>query len=150
MKENIGLYKEISKKYTPKEDKLKNAIIAFVSGGSIGLICECLIRIYGYYLDLPRVDSGILSLLTLIVLSSIFTGLGFFDNWVLKCKAGLFVPITGFAHAMTSSAMEYRKEGLVLGIGSNIFKLSGSVILYGIVSAYIFGTLRIIYMGVFG
>lgn len=150
MKDNIELYKNISKKNTPSEEKLKNAIIAFVTGGIVGVIAEGLIRIYGYYLNLPRTDSGILALLTLIVLTSICTGLGFFDNLVLKCKAGLFVPITGFAHAMTSSAMEYRKEGLVLGIGSNIFKLSGSVILYGIISAYILGTLRLIYMGVFG
>ena len=53
-----------------------------------------------------------------------------------------FIPISGFAHATTSSALEYKKEGLVFGIGSNIFKLSGSVILYGVVSAYIFGIIR--------
>ena len=142
--EELKIYKEISKKNTPKEDRLKNGMLAFVSGGIIGVIGEILIRIYGYYLDIPRRDAGVIALLTLIILASICTGLGFFDSLVLKFKAGIFVPITGFAHAMTSCAMEYRREGLITGIGANIFKLSGSVILYGIVSAYIVGTLRII------
>lgn len=150
MENNMNLYEKIAIKNTPNENKLKNASLAFLSGGLIGALAEGMIVVYGYYLNIPRKDSGVLALLTLIVLASLFTGLGFFDSLVLKFKAGLFVPITGFAHAMTSSAMEYRKEGLVLGIGSNIFKLSGSVILYGIVSAYVFGTIRLIIEGVFG
>jgi stage V sporulation protein AC len=62
-------------------------------------------------------------------------------------KCGLIVPITGFAHAMMSAALEYRREGFVTGLGSNMFKLAGSVILFGVVSAYVFGILRIILMG---
>ena len=76
-----------------------------------------------------------------------FTALGFFDKLVNFARCGLIIPITGFAHSMTSSAMEYRKEGLVTGIGMNIFKLSGTVILYGVVSAYIFGIIRYVIFG---
>ena len=64
-----------------------------------------------------------------------------------KAKAGLIVPITGFAHAMTSAMLDYKKEGLVTGIGANAFKLTGSVILYGVVSAYIFGMVRYLFFG---
>ena len=62
---------------------------------------------------------------------------------VTKLKSALIIPITGFAHSMTSAALEYRTEGLVLGIGANIFKLAGTVILYGVVSVYIFGLIRL-------
>ena len=86
-------------------------------------------------------------IVTLIFVGCLLTCLGFFDSAVKWAGAGLIVPITGFAHSMTSAAMEYRKEGLILGIGANIFKLAGSVILYGVVSAYIFGFLRLIIMG---
>ena len=70
-----------------------------------------------------------------------------FDKLVTMFGAGLIVPITGFSHSTPSSALEYKKEGLVNGIGSNIFKLSGTVILYGIVSAYIVGIIKIIIGG---
>ena len=86
-------------------------------------------------------------LLTIIFLACLFTALGFFDNWVSKAGAGLFIPISGFAHATTSSALEYKHEGLVMGIGSNIFKLSGSVILYGVFAAYVFGIIRFVFFG---
>ena len=80
----------------------------------------------------------------LIFLGCLFTCLGFFDKWVHFCKCGLIVPITGFAHAMQSAALEYRKEGLVMGIGANMLKLAGSVIIYGVVSAYVFGLIRLL------
>lgn len=86
-------------------------------------------------------------MVTFIFISSLLTGLGIFDKLVTKFGAGLIIPITGFSHSMTSSAMEYRKEGMVTGIGMNIFKLSGTVILYGVVSAYIFGIIRFIIFG---
>ena len=69
------------------------------------------------------------------------------DTLVSKLKSALLIPITGFAHSMTSAALEYRKEGLVTGIGSNIFKLAGTVILFGIVSVYFFGLIRILILG---
>jgi len=62
-------------------------------------------------------------------------------------KCGLIVPITGFAHAMMSAALEYKKEGLVTGIGANMFKLAGSVIIFGVVAAYFFGTIRLLILG---
>ena len=126
-------YNEIVMKYTPKEDRCKNAIVAFLVGGLLGSVSELLLRGYMMWLNIPRKEAGVVVILTLIVIASILTALGKFDTMVSKVKSALIIPITGFAHSMTSAALEYRKEGLVLGIGANIFKLAGTVILYGIV-----------------
>lgn len=140
-------YKEIVDKNTPKENSVKNAIIAFLVGGALGSLSELLLRCYMMWFDMPRKESGVLVILTLIVVASILTALGVFDILVTKVKAALIIPITGFAHSMTSAALEYKHEGLVLGIGSNIFKLAGTVILYGVVSVYFFGLIRLLIMG---
>ena len=140
-------YKEIVSRNTPKENYFKNGIIAFLVGGLIGALGELLLRSYVMWLNIPRKEAGILVTLTFVVVASILTALGVFDVIVTKVKAALFIPITGFAHSMTSAAMEYRRDGLVFGIGTNIFKLAGTVILYGVVSVYVFGLLRLIIMG---
>jgi len=140
-------YLTIVSKHTPKEDRLKNAIVVFIAGGIFGVLAELLLRGYMIWFSLPRKESGVVVTLTLVVLSSILTAIGVFDVFVSKLKSALIIPITGFAHSMTAAALEYRKEGLVLGIGANIFKLAGTVILYGIVSVYIFGLIRLLVMG---
>lgn len=140
-------YKEIVDKNTPKENYIKNALIAFIAGGTLGALSELLLRCYSMWLNMPRKESGVLVTLTLIVVASVLTALGVFDTLVTKLKAALIIPITGFAHSMTSAALEYKHEGLVLGIGANIFKLAGTVILYGVVSVYFFGLLRLLIMG---
>ena len=140
-------YLDIVDKHTPKEDRLKNAILTFVVGGSIGVLGELLLRGYMLWFNLPRKEAGVIVTLTFVVVASLLTAIGIFDVWVSKLKSALIIPITGFAHSMTAAALEYRKEGLVLGIGANIFKLAGTVILYGIVSVYIFGLIRLLVMG---
>ena len=140
-------YRKLIDKNSPKENKTKNMICAVIVGGLIGLIGQILVTFYSNFENISTNEAVSLMLVTLIFLSCLFTAIGFFDKWVSKIGAGLFVPITGFAHATTSSAIEYKKEGFVFGIGSNIFKLSGSVILYGVISAYIFGIIRYIFFG---
>ena len=140
-------YKQIVDKNSPKPDKIKNALVSFVVGGTIGALGELLLRAYALWFELPRKESGVLVTLTFITIASILTALGVFDILVAKIKAGLIVPITGFAHSMTSAALEYKNEGLVLGIGANIFKLAGTVILYGVVAVYFFGLIRLLVIG---
>lgn len=144
MKEN---YNSIVNKHTPKEDRLKNSLIVFLTGGIIGVLSELLLNCYSVWLSLPRKESGILVILTWIIIASLLTAFGVFDLLVRTFKSALLIPITGFAHSMTSAALDYKTEGLVLGIGANIFKLAGTVILYGVVSVYIFGLLRILVLG---
>ena len=140
-------YVEIVDTKTPKEDVLKNAIVTFIAGGLLGFFSELLLRGYMMWFSLPRKEAGVVVILTLIVIASVLTAFGVFDVCVSKLKSALIIPITGFAHSMTSAAMDYRKEGFVLGLGANIFKLAGTVILYGIVSVYVFGLIRLIIMG---
>ena len=140
-------YKEIVKKNTPKEDRLYNVMISFLTGGIMGVIGEVLLHVYSYYLNIPTTEAGTFMIITLIFIGSLLTCFGFFDKWVAFAKAGLFVPITGFAHAMMSAALDYRKEGFVTGIGASMLKLSGSVMIFGVVSAYVFGLLRLIIFG---
>ncbi len=144
---NKERYKEITDRIVPKEDKLKNGITAFIIGGLIGLIGEIIVFVLEKEFNVPNKDATSIMIVILIFIASVCTALGFFDNLVSKAKAGLIVPITGFAHAMTSSMIDYKKEGLITGIGANAFKLTGSVILYGVVSAYIFGTIRYLFFG---
>ena len=137
-------YKELVDKYTPKEDILYNSIVAFITGGIMGIIGQFLIDFYATILLIPTKEAAVFMLSTLIFLSSLLTSLGFFDKWVNFAKCGLIVPITGFAHAMMSAALEYRKEGFVTGLGANMLKLSGAVIILGVVSAWTFSLLRAI------
>lgn len=140
-------YKEITSKIVPQEDKVKNGIVAFLVGGFIGLLGEIIVFVLENNFNVAHKDATSIMIVTLIFIASLCTALGFFDDLVSKAKAGLIVPITGFAHAMTSAMLDYKKEGLVTGIGANAFKLTGSVILYGVVSAYIFGMVRYLFFG---
>ena len=140
-------YKKIVDKYTPDEPRFRNALIAFIIGGFMGVLGNFLVAFYSSTFDLSSKDASVFMIITLVFLGCFLTCLGFFDKWVGFAKCGLIIPITGFAHAMMSAALEYRKEGLVTGIGSNAFKLTGSVILYGVVSAYIFGIIRYLFFG---
>ncbi|MEG1494912.1 MAG: SpoVA/SpoVAEb family sporulation membrane protein [Bacilli bacterium] len=141
-------YTKIVALHKPKEAKLKNALIAFIIGGVVGTTGQLLIEVYSNILSISSKDASIFMIITLIFLASLFTALGFFDKWVSFAKCGLIIPITGFAHSMTSAGIEYRREGPVFGIGSNIFKLAGSVILYGVVSAWFFGIIRLVIIGI--
>ncbi len=138
---NIDEYKKIVKKYTPSPNKLKNAYLSFISGGLIGLIGTIIYNILTYY---NVNNANVWVIIILIISASILTGLSIFDNLVEKFKCGIIIPITGFAHAMTSSAIDYKKDGLITGIGSNTFKLAGSVILYGTISAFILTIIKVI------
>ena len=141
MKQN---YQEIVKKHSPKENVLMNAVIAFITGGLMGIVGQLLIYGYSSWFDIPTTEATVCMLVTLIFFSCLFTSLGFFDKWVNFCKCGLIIPITGFAHATMSAALEYRKEGLVTGIGANMLKLSGAVIIFGVVSSFVFSLIRMV------
>ena len=140
-------YNKIADLHKAPENRIRNAIVAFFSGGILGFLAEFMIEVFCKYLHMSRVDSATLMIVIFIFLATFLTALGLFDKLVQKFKCGLLIPITGFAHSMTSSCMDSKNEGLIYGIGSNIFKLSGSVILYGVVSAWFFGLIRFIIGG---
>ena len=140
-------YKDIVTKYTPKEDRVGHGLKAFIIGGLMGVLGQFLLDLYTYLFHIPTTEAAPFMIITLIFLATLFTAIGFFDKWVAWAQAGLIIPITGFAHSMMSAALEYRKEGLVTGVGANMFKLAGTVIIFGVVSAYVFGFIRLILFG---
>lgn len=144
---NKDEYKKLVKELTPKENKLKNAMIAFLVGGLIGFIGQVIVTILTTTFELEMVEAYTWLCILIIFFASLLTSLGFFDNWVTRVKAGLIVPTTGFAHSITSSALDYRKEGLITGLGANFFKLAGSVLLYGILSAFFLSILGVMIYG---
>ena len=140
-------YQELVKSTTPQPKKIRHSIIAFLIGGFIGMICEMLRLLMINYYSIKNVDAVSIILFMLIFIACFMTAFFDFDKLVIKYKAGLIVPITGFAHSIQSSAMDYKRDGLITGLGSNFFKLAGSVILYGIVSAFIFTILKVVFYG---
>ena len=103
-------YQDIVSKNSPKENVFINAIIAFISGGVMGVIGQFLIDGYTVWFDISTKEATVCMLVTLIFLSCLFTSLGFFDKLVNFCKCGLIIPITGFAHAMMSAALESSRD----------------------------------------
>ncbi len=144
---NKDEYNKLVKKLTPKEKKGKNAIVAFLTGGFIGFLAEAIAMILMECFGISRVESYQWTCLIVIFIACLFTAIGFFDNWVTKAKMGIILPTTGFAHSIMSAGLDYKKDGLITGIGANFFKLAGSVILYGMVSAFFFAILGVILYG---
>ena len=142
-------YQELVKKHSPKENSLNNALIAFLVGGMIGLLGQFLIDLYVHILDISTKSAGTLMIITLIFLSCFLTAIGKFDKMVEFARCGLIIPITGFAHSMMSSSLDYKREGFITRIGSNMFKLAGSVLLYGVFAAFLFSLIRYV-IGVIG
>ncbi len=137
-------YKNLVKEKTYKENSIKNLSVAFIIGGFMGVIGQLITDFFYKVLEFPINDSYMLTMVSLVVISSILTGFGFFDKVVSFARCGLIVPSTGFAHAMTSAAMDARREGFVKGIGASIFKLTGSIILYGIVFAFFVSLIKVV------
>ncbi len=140
-------YKTLVKKNLPKENRLRNSFVAFFIGGLMGVLAQLLTDLYSYLFEITVTQATTFAIVTLIFLGCLLTGLGFFDKMVHFARAGLIIPIAGFAHSMMSATLEYKKEGLVTGIGANMFKLAGTVIVYGVVSAFFFGLLNYIIFG---
>lgn len=141
------VYRKIVNKHKPKERKVLNLFISFFVGGFIGVLANLLINLYSYLFHLSSKQSSSYMLITFIFIACFLTSIGVFDKLVKKGKMGLIIPITGFAQSVQSAFLDYKTEGLIYGFGSNFFKLAGSVILYGIVSSYVFGLVRYLLFG---
>ena len=131
-------YKEFSDKKAPRSPVWKNCIKAFLIGGAICLLGEALLKIY-MSLGMSTEDAGSLVSVSLIFLSMLFTGLGLYSKLAKHGGAGTLVPITGFANAVASSAIEARSEGYVMGVGAKLFTIAGPVIVYGITASAVAG-----------
>lgn len=135
-------YNQIAESLKPKKTVLKHCIYAFVYGGAIGAIGQFFLELYMNNFEIDQQEATPMMIITIVLIAAILTGLGIYDRLGKKAGAGTFIPITGFANSMTSSALEAKSEGLVTGIGANMFKLGGTVITFGIVASFVLGGIR--------
>ncbi|MCL2095763.1 MAG: stage V sporulation protein AC [Oscillospiraceae bacterium] len=121
-----------------KSNILLNITKAFIVGGLICCIGEAIIKLY-IYLGVELETARILESVTLIFLAALLTGLGYYDNIAKHAGAGTILPITGFANAVVSPAIDSKSEGFILGVGSKMFVIAGPVIVYGTIASIIYG-----------
>jgi len=141
-------YSEYAKHHSKKSNLFSDCLKAFLFGGTICTIGQCLYNLYLYF-GITDSSSSTLTSCSLIFLSALLTGLGVFDNIAKHAGAGTLVPITGFANAVVSPAIDNKAEGFVLGVGAKIFTIAGPVILYGTLASVIYGVIRYI-LNIFG
>ena len=131
-------YQALVKRRASRTPVIKNCILAFLSGGGICLFGEGIARLLSYF-GLDTKQSYTFATITLIFLSALFTGLGLFDRFARHAGAGTLVPVTGFANAVVSPAIDTKSEGLILGVGAKIFTIAGPVLLYGTLAGFLYG-----------
>lgn len=138
--------KHISERYlklvdqlTPKSAFGMGLLRAFVVGGLICIVGQLVADAGMAWLSLSKEDTGVFASIVMVFLGSLLTGLGLYDQIGKFAGAGSIVPITGFANSIVSSAMEFRREGLVTGVGAKLFLIAGPVLVYGIGSSVIVG-----------
>ena len=131
-------YSKMTKKASPPSPKVKDFIWAFCVGGAICVIGQLFNELYTY-LGLSEKSVKMAVPVSIIFLAALITGIGWFDKIAKRAGAGTLVPITGFANAVVSPAIEFKSEGWVLGLGAKIFTIAGPVIVYGTVASVVYG-----------
>lgn len=131
-------YQQWNKDIMPKSKSYKNIPMAFAVGGLVCVLGQVVINACIRMGMTKDVASGMASI-SLVFLSALLTGLNVYDNIAKHAGAGTLVPITGFANSMVSPAMEFKSEGLILGLGAKMFSIAGPVIVYGISTSVIYG-----------
>lgn len=131
-------YDQMSKKASPNSKSWINIPMAFLVGGLICTLGEVILNIFTHF-GAEKEAAGAWASIILVFLSALFTGLGIYEKLARHAGAGTLVPITGFANAVVSSAIESKSEGYILGVGAKIFTIAGPVILYGTTASVIYG-----------
>ena len=137
--DRIAQYKALIARLTPKSKVGQDALRAFWVGGAICVLGQVISDIGTRMLGLTLMQASSLTSVTLVFLTALLTGIGVFDVIAKYAGAGTVVPITGFAIAMVSPAMEFRPEGWVLGTGARLFTIAGPVLVYGVSASVIVG-----------
>jgi stage V sporulation protein AC len=142
-------YQQLQQKHELKRPVLKNCIKAFWVGGLICVVGQAISYFYIYFFDFTEQSVGNPTVATMVFLSMLLTGFGLYDRLGQFAGAGSAVPVTGFGNSVISAAIEHRTEGFVLGVGGNMFKLAGSVILFGVFSAFVVALIKTL-LGMWG
>ena len=132
-------YRRFADARAPHSPTLKNCLNAFCVGGLICTVAQLLRDAYQHFLRITEESAATLTCVTLIFAAVVLTALGVFDRIAKHAGAGTLVPITGFANAVVSPAIDSHSEGLVLGVGAKIFTIAGPVLLYGTLAGAVYG-----------
>ena len=141
-------YQTIEQQISPKTPLALNLLKAFLVGGIICAIGQAVTYFYIIFFDFTEQTAGNPTVATMILFAMLLTGFGLYRKLGQFAGAGSAVPVTGFGNAVISAAIEHKSEGLVLGVGSNMFKLAGSVILFGVVSAFFVALVKLIFVSI--
>ncbi|HEY9577901.1 MAG TPA: stage V sporulation protein AC [Pseudobacillus sp.] len=137
-------YGKLNQKHELKRPVLKNCLRAFFVGGLICTIGQAITYFFIYFFNFTEQTAGNPTVATMVFLAMLLTGFGVYDHLGQYAGAGSGVPVTGFGNAVISAAIEHRTEGFVLGVGGNMFKLAGSVILFGVFAAFVVALIKTI------
>ncbi|KXS43672.1 MULTISPECIES: stage V sporulation protein AC [unclassified Candidatus Frackibacter] len=138
-------YQKMVKNAHPSDSKVKNFISAYVIGGLICVVGEIITNILTAQ-GLALNEAGPLMSVSMIFIGGLLTGIGVYDEIAQYAGAGTIVPITGFANAIVSPAMEYKQDGYILGLGAKMYSVAGPVLTYGMLSAFIVGIIKLIFI----
>ena len=140
VKENTiqNKFKTLTKETAPKPKLLKNCVLAFLVGGIICDIGQLIMTFLKNY-DFTKDEIASITSIAMVFIGALLTGIGIYDNIATFGGAGTVVPITGFANAIVSPAIEFKKEGYVFGVAAKMFTMAGPVLVYGIGSSVIIG-----------
>ncbi|MCQ6274287.1 stage V sporulation protein AC [Bacillus sp. V3B] len=142
-------YEQLQQKHETKRPVMQNCLRAFLVGGFICMLGQAISYFYIYFFNFTEQTASNPTVATLIFISMLLTGFGVYDRIGQFGGAGSAIPITGFGNAVISAAIEHRTEGFVLGVGGNMFKLAGSVILFGVFSAFVVALIKTL-LGMWG
>ena len=137
-------YSEYVKQKSPPSPLGKDLLKAFSVGGLICCVGQGLLQLYTYF-DLEAASAASATSITLVFLGALLTGLGLYDNLAKFAGAGTLVPITGFANAVVSPALEFKSEGFITGMAAKIFAIAGPVIVFGISASVFYGFLLVLF-----
>lgn len=143
MEKNVR-FLAIAKRHQAKKSVFKNTMLAGLFGGVIGILGQAE---YDLLTRVAEIDTKLaltLISVTFISLAALLTVVGWYKKLGQIAGAGLFIPITGFANSMVASAVEYKFEGPIFGVGSKVFSLAGSVIIYAVVASFLYGAVVLI------
>jgi len=138
-RKQLAAYSQMVDRISPDSDTRRGLSRAFLVGGIICALGQLIGELGARYLGQTAAEASAFTAIALVFLTAVLTGLGVYDKIGQFAGAGAFVPITGFANAMVSPAMEFRKEGMVLGLGSKLFTIAGPVLVYGVSCSVLVG-----------
>lgn len=139
-------YQQMVKVATPKPNYVKNIALAFLAGGGICVIGQLVYNLVDP-VEPTSAETAAITLATMIALGALATGLGVYDWLAERVGMGAAVPITGFSNTVTAAAMEFKREGYLLGMGAKMFVIAGPVLVYGILSGFAITLLRAVFTG---